>query len=341
MRVVLGVPDSIGTRIDSIGTRVKLTEPAALVFSPADGVLYVADRGAVRQVNGVSTRVARVFSVASNGRATLLLDAGGCSSGVCIVRPVAMTQHNGALLIADAAGNRVFRYVPGAQPTVIAGTGAAASAPDGAAAAQSPIHRPSGVAVAADGRIFVSEQGADRVRVIGGDGLLGTVAGSGASGFGGDGGPAVAAAINDPAGLHLHEGVLYIAEYGSGAVRVVDASGVIRTVAGMGGVTGFGGDGGPATSARLSRPWDVTVTADGRSLFISDQDNGRVRVVDLASGSIRTFAGTGGTAFTGDRRAAGETALLQPGALDAAENGFLFIADRGHYVIWRTATRYE
>jgi len=341
MRIVLGVGDSLGTRVDTIATRTRLTDPLALAFSQADGVLYVADRGATRQVSGINTRVARIFAVQSDGRSRLLLDAGGCAVGPCIVQPNAMAlAADGSLVIADAAGNRVVRYRPGGAVTVLAGTGAPATSADGAIAASSPVNRPEGVAVGADGRVYFSEANENRIRVIGTDGRLATYAGNRSAVHGGDGGPATSAGIIDPAGLVIHDGVLYIAEYGGASVRAVSTGGVISTVAGIG-VDGFAGDGGPAKEARLDHPIAVTVSADGRALFISDQVNRRVRTVDLASGTIRTFAGTGSATYTGNRLPAGATALSLPTGLDASANGFLFIVDRGHSVVWRTSTTIE
>ena len=234
-----------------------------------------------------------------------------------------------------AAGHRVLRYVPGGAITVLAGTGAAGTSADGVVAAQSPVNRPNGVAVASDGRIVFSEASSHRVRFIGTDGRLGTLAGNGSSISSGDGGNATSAGIVEPAGLAFIDGVLYIAEYGGARVRAVDTGGNISTVAGVG-VHDFSGDGGPATEARLHHPIAVAGSSSGRTLFISDHLNHRVRAVDLPTGVIRTFAGTGDVKFTGTRRAAGETALSGPWGLVAGA-GFLFIADRGHSIFWRTS----
>jgi serine/threonine-protein kinase len=222
---------------------------------------------------------------------------------------------------------------------VLAGTGIAGSSPDGVRADQSPVLQPRGVAVGSDGTIYFAEAGAHRIRAIGSDGLLRTVAGTGVRGHTGDGGPATAAQINEPAGLLYNDGELYFAEYGGSAVRAIGASGTMRTIAGLG-LPGFAGDGGPAVDARLDRPYALAVAGGGRSLVISDQGNDRVRVVDLVSGLIRTFAGTGSRVFTGNRRAAGETSLFSPAGLAAAA-GFLFITDPGHSIVWRTATTFD
>jgi len=335
MRIVLGVGDSIGTRVDSLGTRTKLTEPQAVAFTGDVGLTYVVDRGATRSVNGIQTRVSRIFAVDSRGRTRLTLDAGGCLIGTCMQNPVAMVYHEGMLYLADVAGHRVLRYVPGASSiTTLAGTGTAGSSEDGAVAAQSPVNGPSGIAVLDDGRVLFSETNSGRVRIIGTDGRLGTLAGGGTSTDAGDGGPATAVHLVQPAGLATIDGTVYIAEFGGARVRAVSA-GTISTVAGVG-VAGYSGDGGAATDARVDRPFALTLSGSGRTLFISDQGNHRVRAVDMVTGTIRTYAGTGATAWAGSRLSAGQTTLSSPAGLDTG-NGFLFIVDRGHSVVWRTS----
>lgn len=338
MRVVLGVGDSIGTRVDSLASRTRLTEPTSVAFGTDASFLYVGDRGGVRRQGGVSTPAARIFSVTSRGTATLLLNDGGCSTGTCILQPAAMAlAADGALIIADPAGNRVFRYVPFGALTVIAGNGTVATAPDGSVAAASPISRPSGVAIGSDGRIYISETGAHRIRRIDAAGLLQTVAGTGEPGHAGDGGPAALAQLHEPAGLLVTDGVMYFADFFTHVVRRVDSQGVISTLAGVPGVAGYSGDEGAAADAVLNRPVAVALTPDGEQLLFSDQGNDRVRAIDFASGYIRTFAGTGSRIYSGSRRLAGETSLFRPAGLDASANGFLFIVDSGHSVVWRTS----
>jgi DNA-binding beta-propeller fold protein YncE len=338
MRIVLGVGNSIGTTVDSLAVGTRLTTPGGVAFDAGTGVLYAGDRGSLRQVNGITTPVARIFSVTSRGRATLLLDAGGCAAGTCILQPTAMAlAPDGSLIIADQVGNRVFRYMPSGASSVIAGDGTSGTVADGQPAATSPISRPAGVAVASDGTIYISEAGGHRVRRINAAGLLETVAGTGDAGHSGDGGHATAAELNEPAGLALRDGVLYISDVIAHVIRRVDADGTIATLAGVPGSGGYSGDGGAAGDAALDRPVALALTPDGGQLFVSDQGNDRVRVIDLATGFIRTFAGTGGREWSGDRGLAGETALFRPAGIDAAANGFLFIVDSGHSVVWRTS----
>ena len=156
-------------------------------------------------------------------------------------------------------------------------------------------------------------------------------------GHSGDGGAATNAQLNQPAGIVVRGDVLFISDVVSHTVRRIDAAGVISTLSGNPGVPGFSGDAGPAASASLNRPVALALTPDGRQLFISDQENDRVRAIDLETGAIRTFAGTGSRVYSGNRGLAGETSLSRPAGIDAAANGFLFIVDGGHSIVWRTS----
>jgi sugar lactone lactonase YvrE len=178
-------------------------------------------------------------------------------------------------------------------------------------------------------------------------GTIVTVAGNGASTFGGDGRPSGTARLPNPGGLALDAaGNLYIADNVLNRVRKVDAkTGIITTVAGsraidairfltpQGNTGVFSGDGGPAVAAMLDTPQHIAVDAAG-NLYISDLNNYRVRKVDARTGIITTVAGSGPTgsptvgAFAGDGGPAAEARLNRPQgiALDAA--GSLYIADQ-------------
>ena len=153
-------------------------------------------------------------------------------------------------------------------------------------------------------------------------------AGSGESGFSGDGGPAIKANFKTPAGIAFDpEGNLYIADRENHRVRKVDTSGNISTFAGIG-EAGFSGDDAPAVMARLNLPSGVVADQKG-NLFVSDRSNDRIRVVDK-KGVIRTYAGSGVAGFQGDAGPALKAQLDKPFgiALDEAEN--LYIADRNN-----------
>jgi sugar lactone lactonase YvrE len=145
--------------------------------------------------------------------------------------------------------------------------------------------------------------------------------------FSGDGAPADQAQLNFPTAVAVDRaGDLYIADTLNHRVRRVDAeTGVITTVAGIGRPR-YSGDGGAAVDAGLNEPAALAVSKDG-VLYIADQSNNRVRALDLATGVIRTVAGTGVAAYNGDGIAATETGLAGPSGLALADDGTLFIAD--------------
>jgi DNA-binding beta-propeller fold protein YncE len=337
MTLVAGVGDSIGTRVDSLARTTKLTEPRAIAFDDASGVLYLADRGSTVSAGGTTRRVARIFAVESNGRIRLLIDSGACPAPKCpeVVHSMAVAG-DASVLLADPVGHRVYRLRPGIGIEVIAGTGIRGDSPDGTAATAAVLNGPAGIAFDGTGRIILSEQLGHRVRAIRADGMLETVAGTGTAGSSGDGGPAGQASLNGPAGLAVSAaGVLYIADRLNARIRAVSLqTGTITTIAGTS--PGYGGDGGPAIDGSMDRPESVAVTPDGLSLYIADSGNHRVRLVNLTGGTIQTFAGDGSTVFNGAGRIAGDTSLETPTAVATPSHGFLFITDTGHSAVWRT-----
>jgi hypothetical protein len=204
----------------------------------------------------------------------------------------------GNLLVAYAA--QIRRMGSNGSFTTIAGT-TCGFAGDGGPANLANFCQVSGLATDRAGNVYIAELNKGRIRKIDSAGIISTVAGSGIAGFGGDGGPAIQAQIV-PSGIAVDgKGNLYIAESNNNRVRMVNASGIVTTVAGSGPVNGdraerpiFAGDGGSATAARLNRPGGVAIDLEG-NLLIADEGNNRVRKVHISTGVISTFAGNGGT----------------------------------------------
>ena len=232
---------------------------------------------------------------------------------------------DGSLYISDQLNNRIRQVSPKGVITTFAGTGAADFSGDGGPAAAASLSRPDGVAVGKDGSVYISDQLNSRIRRVSRTGVITTVAGKGEAGFSGDNGPATAAEVSYPNGVAVgDDGSLYIADFGNSRIRKVSPSGVITTVVG-GDQSGFSGDNGPATVAKLSYPNDVTLASDG-SLYIADQLNDRIRRVSPA-GIITTVAGNGERGFGGDGGPATAAALNRPNGVVAGSDGSLYIAD--------------
>ena len=178
----------------------------------------------------------------------------------------------------------------------------------------------------------VAVDGSDRVYVIDGNRIrrldasdAPTIAGTGAEGFSGDGGPATHAQLSSPAAIAFDsQGNLYIADAGNNRVRRVGRDGIITTVVGIG-RRGYGGDGGPATLARLNSPAGVAV-GFGDSVFVADTGNNRVRMIS-PNGTITTVAGTGEAGYAGDGGVATQAVLNSPQALAVDAEGNLYVAD--------------
>ena len=231
----------------------------------------------------------------------------------------------GNLYIADSSSHRIRKVDSTGTISTVAGTGVAGFSGDGDAASAAQLDDPWGVALDGAGNLYIADTDNLRIRKVDSTGTISTVAGTGARGSSGDGGPATAAQLRSPSKVALDgAGNLYIADTNNQRIRKVDSTGTISTVAGTG-AAGFSGDGGPATTAQLSFPWDMAVDGAG-NLYIADTNNQRIRKVD-STGTISTVAGTGAAGFSGDGGPATAAQLHGPSkvALDGAGN--LYIAD--------------
>ena len=186
--------------------------------------------------------------------------------------------------------------------TTAVGTGERGFAGDGGPAAQALLNGPFDVGFDPSGNLYFSDTFNHRIRRVDArTGVIATVAGNGAAGYSGDSGPALTASFNEPYGIAVDRGGnIYVADRHNHCVRRIDAgSGIVTTFAGSG-EAGYGGDGGPAAQAQMVEPNGLGFDPQQRRLFIADVGGHRVRVVELATGMISTFAGTGEAAHSGD-----------------------------------------
>jgi uncharacterized protein (TIGR03437 family) len=233
----------------------------------------------------------------------------------------------------------LFAQAPGSIQT-IAGTGSASFSGDGGPANLATLNVAVDVSADRAGNLFIADQFNHRIRKIATNGVISTVAGTGAPGYSGDGGPAVNAQINTPTGICADAaGNLYIADVGNQRIRKVDASGIITTLAGNGS-KGYGGDGGPATSAGFYNAVRIAVDPSG-NVLVADQSDHRIRRITPA-GIISTLAGNGaGTpaagAFSGDGGPATGASLNNPTAVTVDAAGVVYLSDQFNHRIRKVA----
>jgi sugar lactone lactonase YvrE len=235
----------------------------------------------------------------------------------------------GVLYIADTNNHRIRRIGLDGIISVYAGNGASGDSGDEGPATSASISFPEGIAFDGAGNLYIADSGNNRIRRVTTDGKIHALAGTGEQGFDGDGGQAISAQLNLPETvLPAPNGVVYVSDTGNDRIRRIDANGVITTVAGTG-VDGFSGDGGPATSARLSYPRSIALSPAGM-LFIGDALNNAVRKVD-ANGVITTVVGQGGVVgFAGDGGPPSQARLRAPTAIAFDDVGRLYISDSGN-----------
>lgn len=302
----------------------------------AGGNLYIADdhNNRVRMIN-LSGKISTVAGGGISGN----YGDGGAATSARLNRPWGIAHDGSSNLYFSDFGDNVIRRVDASGIiTTIAGGG---NPPNGLGdlgpATSAFLFGPTGLVMGPAGILYIADNAHNRVRrvVIGGG--ISTAAGSGSGSFSGDGGLAPNAAINRPYGVATDAtGNLYIADTNNKRIRKVDIFGLMSTVAGNG-TSGYSGDGGPATIAKIATPFGVAADTSG-SLFIADYGNNRIRKVDH-NGTITTVAGNGTAGYSGDGGLATNAQIgffLYGVAVDGAGN--LFIVDSSNNAIRKVDT---
>ena len=313
-------------------TKAQLDSPWDVAMD-AEGNIYIADQGNNR-IRKVDTSGV-INTVAGTGERGFSGD-GGLATEAQLDSPwdVAMDAE-GNIYIADQGNNRIRKVDTSGVINTVAGTGEWGFSGDGGLATEAQLNSPTGVAVDAEGNIYITDYGNNRIRKVDTSGVINTVAGTGEWGFNGDGGLATEAQFNRLYRVAVDaEGNIYITDYGNNRIRKVDTSGVINTVAGSG-ERGFSGDGGPATEAQIDSPKGVSVDASG-NIYIADQGNNRIRKV-YSSGIITTVAGSG-EGGSGDGSPATEALLYYPWNVTVDAEGNIYIADTSDNRIRKVST---
>jgi len=300
----------------------------------------------VVRCRAIAISVALVLFVPTLLGQSIHTSAGGGTASVegLLARDVLLASVRG--LAVDAAGNvyvsdedtnTVYRITPSdGRIAAFAGNGGGSFSGDGGPARLASLRAPRGIAFDAAGNLYIADHDNGRVRrVQAGTNTITTVAGSEFDPKrvgNGDGGAATSAYLRNPTSVAWHDGNLYIADkgYNENNVRMVDAQGVISTVAGKRGRAEFSGDDGLATAAGFSAPNAVALDGAG-NLYIADSENRRVRRVDAQTKIITTVVGGGTPADdVGDNGVGTDAKLVLPTSLVFDASGKLYIADAYH-----------
>ncbi len=335
---------------DATQTILARRRLAALVAAAA-GVLVFASRSQAHDAGAPAPIAARAAAAAPEGSgyevaaATVETVAGGGPVGdggpataarLALPGGLAIAP-NGDLVIVDFGHHRIRRvdHRTGIIETM-AGTGEAGWSGDGIPANRSRLSRPEYAAFGPQGDLFIVDEYNHRIRRVDHrTGIIDTVAGYGVKGFAGDGGPALRARFHQPEGITVDSaGNLYVGDTLNGRIRKIDAaSGRISTVAGNGEL-GSSPDGTPGPEASFLRI--ARLAADGAgNIYIADSPAQKIRVLDAASGRIRTLVGTGEAGFSGDGGPAPAARVSFPEGPALDSRGNFYFCDLGNHRVRR------
>jgi trimeric autotransporter adhesin len=303
-------------------TQAELSYPYGVAVD-ASGNVYISDYPANR-IRKVSTG-GTITTFAGKGGGGYSGDGGQATDALLSAPEELAIDSAGNLYVADFGNNRVRKISAGGIISTVAGTGTGGFSGDEGLATTANLDHPTSVVVDGTGALYIADRNNNRIRKVSSNGIIRTFAGGVISASLGDGGPATGATLSWPCGLALDgSGNLYIADSVHLRLRKVSADGVITTVAGNGSYDSSG-DGGPASSAKLSFPAAVVFDGSG-NLYISDAYNHKVRKVSSA-GIITTVAGSGAFQCSGDGGQATSAGFGRPRQLAFDGSGNLYIVD--------------
>jgi outer membrane protein assembly factor BamB len=244
-------------------------------------------------------------------------------------------MQDGTLTLVSWHNHKLRNYDPNTGLVTVTCGNAPGFKGDEGPAKMAQLNQPAQMVLGEDNTQYIVDQRNQVIRSIDPDGVIHTIAGTPKMpGFAGDGGDAKEAMLSFPTGsnpptgggLALAGGFLYISDTLNHRIRALDLeNGTIDTIAGTG-EKGFSGDGGEAVDAQLNNPRKLTIGPDGR-LYVGDQDNNRIRAIDLDSGEIETVAGNGDTGFSGDGVPPTEASIDHPVGVTFDEDGAMYIMD--------------
>jgi sugar lactone lactonase YvrE len=289
-----------------------------------DGDIYIADSGNFR-VRKVMVATGNIVTIAGNGSSEFSGDNGpaiqaglGSPAGIAVDASKNLYILTASRVRKVSASDGIIRTVAGGSVGGFSG--------DGGPASQAQINEATGLAVDSAGNIYIADYANNRVRKLTvSTGIIGTIAGTGMPGFSGDGGAAIDAELHGPYSIAVdRNGNVYVADYFNCRIREVSSSnGQINTIAGNG-ICGFAGDGVPATSASIGEIFGIALDSQG-NVYLADNGNNRVRMIDASHGNISTVAGNGTVGLLGDNGPATSAELETIYCLTLDRSGYLYV----------------
>jgi sugar lactone lactonase YvrE len=333
----LFIADTANQVIRRVSTSGVITTVATGLNSPegvavdSSGVLYIADYSVNDDGCGDIVYSGRMVKMTADGNTAILTPG---PPGLESPRGIAIDAA-GNVYVADAIGDRVWKVSAGGVFSVASSSSYGEyDCPSSGYPDSNQLICPGGVAVNGSGNLYVTDVGHSRIARISSQGAITNVVGDGTLGsYWGDGGKATESALYYPLGVTAdNNGNLYVSDSSNSRVRKVAPDGTITTIAGNG-LSGYSGDGGPATVAQLKAPAGLALDASG-NLYIADRLDNRIRKVST-DGTISTVAGRGGDPYSqlGDGGQATSAALAGPMAVAVDKSGNLYIADTGFFLI--------
>ena len=344
--------DSLGTLTLFAGTGVYLFNgdgipainaglngPCSIALD-ANGNLFISEWGN-RRIRRIDRSTGIISTVAGTGGSGCSGDGGPAINATMTYPRALAIDYLGNVFIADYFDHRIRRVDAGTGViTTVAGNGIAGYSGDGGRATGASLKYPSGVAVDNQGNIFIADRDNHRIRRVDIYGTITTFAGNGTQGFFGNGGPASSASLSIPEGVVVgSSGDIYIADSGNHCVRRVDTAGIISGVVNSIAYSGYSGDGGPASDARLVFPVGITLDGAG-DMFIADSADHRVRrvgsggdglITGATNETITTVAGNGTYAFYGEGVPAIGASIHQLMGLSSDSEGNIYFVDGWDY----------
>ncbi|MGA3017764.1 MAG: hypothetical protein ABSF62_11640 [Bryobacteraceae bacterium] len=305
-------------------TKALIQGPSGIAVDRS-GNLYIADYGNNR-IRMVTASTGIITTIAGSNTTGFAGDGGPATKATFWFPTGIAVDSSGNVYVADTYNHVIRKINTTGIISTVAGSNQSGFAGDNGPATKAELAAPQGVTLDASGNLYIADTANERIRYVNLSGIITTIAGTGTTGFSGDGSLATGATFGNPVAVALDaSGAVYVADLNNGRVRRFVVGGNITTFAGT--VTSVG-DGGPSIQSRLDRPTSAAADSSA-NLYIADPTANRVRKV-TPSGTITTVAGNGQAGFGGDNGPSSAAILNSPNSVAVDSGGNAYIADAGN-----------